>query len=63
MLFRSQARASIALELLHRAGDDELIDTVLRVAQFTGLRVVASGDVLMHLRSSSRCKTPSPPRA
>jgi error-prone DNA polymerase len=46
-----QARASIALELLHRAGDDELIDTVLRVAQFTGLRVVASGDVLMHLRS------------
>jgi error-prone DNA polymerase len=46
-----QARASIALELLHRAGDDELVDTVLRVAQFTGLRVVASGDVLMHLRS------------
>ncbi|MBC7716623.1 MAG: error-prone DNA polymerase [Pseudorhodobacter sp.] len=46
-----QQRASIALELLHRAGDDELVDTVLRVAQFTGLRVVASGDVLMHLRS------------
>ena len=46
-----QQRASIALELLHRAGDDELIDTVLRVAQFTGLRVVAGGDVLMHVRS------------
>ena len=46
-----QQRASIALELLHRPGDDELIDTVLRVAQFTGLRVVAAGDVLMHVRS------------
>jgi error-prone DNA polymerase len=46
-----QQRASIALELLHRPGDDELIDTVLRVAQFTGLRVVAASDVLMHVRS------------
>ena len=46
-----QDRASIALELLHRAGDDELIDRVVRVAQFTGLGLVAAGDVLMHVRS------------
>jgi len=46
-----QDRAAIALELLHRAGDDDLVDTVVRVAQFTGLPIVAAGDVLMHLRS------------
>jgi error-prone DNA polymerase len=46
-----QDRAAIALELLHRAGDDELVDTVVRVAQFTGLPIVAAGDVLMHVRS------------
>jgi error-prone DNA polymerase len=46
-----QDRAAIALELLHRAGDDDLADNVVRVAQFTGLAVVAAGDVLMHLRS------------
>ena len=46
-----QDRASIALELLHRAGDDELVDRVVRVAQFTGLAIVAAGDVLMHVRS------------
>ena len=46
-----QDRASIALELLHRAGDDDLLDLVRRVAQFTGLPIVAAGDVLMHVRS------------
>ncbi|HEY0855513.1 MAG TPA: error-prone DNA polymerase [Albitalea sp.] len=46
-----QRRAAIAIELLHRAGDDELLDIVKRVAQFTGLPIVAAGDVLMHLRS------------
>jgi len=46
-----QDRAAIALELLHRAGDDELVDTVVRVAQFTELPIVAAGDVLMHVRS------------
>ena len=46
-----QDRAAIAIELLHRAQDDELVDRVVRVAQFTGLRIVAAGDVLMHARS------------
>jgi len=44
-------RAAIALELLHRTGDEELLERVLRVAQFTGLRIAAAGDVLMHVRS------------
>ncbi|MGZ8260283.1 MAG: error-prone DNA polymerase [Caldimonas sp.] len=46
-----QDRAAIAVELLHRAGDDELVDTIVRVAGYTGLPVVAAGDVLMHVRS------------
>ena len=46
-----QERACLALELLHRAGDDGLVERVLRVAQFTGLGIAAAGDVLMHLRS------------
>ena len=46
-----QDRAFIAIELLHRAGEQELLDVVWRVAELTGLAVVASGDVLMHLRS------------
>jgi error-prone DNA polymerase len=46
-----QDRAAIALELLHRAGDDELLDCVQRVAHFAGLSIVAAGDVLMHVRS------------
>ena len=46
-----QERAFLALELLHRGGDDDLLDTVQRVAELTGLPVVAAGDVLMHLRS------------
>jgi len=46
-----QERTAIALELLHRAGDTLLFDVVQRVAQFTGLPIVAAGGVLMHLRS------------
>jgi error-prone DNA polymerase len=46
-----QDRAAIALSLLHRAGDDELVATVRQVASLTGLPVAATGDVLMHLRS------------
>ncbi len=46
-----QDRAVLALELLHRAGDDDLVERVLRVAQYTGLPIVAAGDVLMHVRS------------
>ena len=44
-------RAGIAIELLHRAGDDTLRSLVKRVAQLTGLSIVAAGDVLMHVRS------------
>ena len=46
-----QERACISIELLHRPGEPELIEVVRRVAALTGLMVVASGDVLMHLRS------------
>ena len=46
-----QDRAAIALELLHRAGDDELVERVVRVAELVSLRIVAAGDVLMHVRS------------
>ncbi|HEX7440974.1 MAG TPA: error-prone DNA polymerase [Caldimonas sp.] len=46
-----QERAAIALELLHRAGDEELLELVRRVARFTDLPIVAAGDVLMHVRS------------
>ncbi|MGK2900431.1 MAG: error-prone DNA polymerase [Burkholderiaceae bacterium] len=46
-----QERASIAISLLRRPGDEGLVEVVRRVAQFTGLRIVATGDVLMHLRS------------
>ncbi len=46
-----QDRAGIALELLHRPGDDALTHVVERVAQFTGLPIVAAGGVLMHVRS------------
>jgi len=44
-------RAALLVERLHRPGDDDLLATVARVAQMTGLRVAAAGDVLMHLRS------------
>ena len=46
-----QDRAFLALELLHRGGDDDLFETVQRVADLTSLPIVAAGDVLMHLRS------------
>jgi len=46
-----QDRAAIALELLHRAGDDELVERVVRVADLVSLPIVAAGDVLMHVRS------------
>jgi error-prone DNA polymerase len=44
-------RAGIALSLRRRAGDDDLLEVVLRVAQFAGLPIVATGEVLMHVRS------------
>jgi len=44
-------RSAIALALLHRAGDDTLRATVRAAAAQTGLRIVATGDVLMHARS------------
>ncbi len=44
-------RAGIALSLRHRRYDDELLDVVERVAQATGLPIVATGDVLMHSRA------------
>ena len=46
-----QGRAAIAAELLHRGGEDALVEVIRRVARFTGLPVVAAGDVLMHVRS------------
>ena len=46
-----QDRAYLALELLHRTGEQELLEVVRRVATLTGLPIVASGDVLMHRRS------------
>ena len=46
-----QDRAAITLSLLCRPGDEELLSVVRRVAKFTGLPIVATGDVLMHLRS------------
>ena len=44
-------RAAIALSLLLRARDDELIERVRRVSDITGLAVAATGDALMHVRS------------
>jgi error-prone DNA polymerase len=49
--FDDGQRAAIALELLLRPGDDALRAMVRRVAQASGLRIVAAGDVLMHVRS------------
>ena len=46
-----QDRAAIALSQLCRSGDEELLSVVRRVAKFTGLPIVATGDVLMHVRS------------
>jgi len=44
-------RCAIAVELLHRAGDDAVLERAQRVAQFSGLPLVAAGDVRMHVRS------------
>jgi error-prone DNA polymerase len=46
-----QDRAYLAIELLHRPGEQQLIEVVRRVAALTGLVVVAAGGVRMHLRS------------
>ena len=46
-----EGRCAIAVELLHHAGDDELVDTAQQVAQASGLPLVAAGGVRMHLRS------------
>lgn len=44
-------RAGIALELLLHPADEALRAMVKKIAQLTGLPIVAAGDVLMHLRS------------
>jgi error-prone DNA polymerase len=44
-------RAGIALELLEQPYDELLKANVCRVAELTGLPIVAAGDVLMHVRS------------
>jgi error-prone DNA polymerase len=44
-------RCAIAVELLHRGGDDEWLERAQRVAQASGLPLVAAGGVRMHLRS------------
>ncbi len=44
-------RAWIAVENLLRATDGPLIECIERVANLTGVRLVAAGDVHMHLRS------------
>ena len=44
-------RCAIAVELLHRAGDDDWLARAQRVAQASGLPLVAAGGVRMHLRS------------
>ncbi|WP_374673695.1 error-prone DNA polymerase [Ideonella sp.] len=44
-------RAGLGLALRHRRFDDERIAVARRLAQLTGLPIVAVGDVLMHARS------------
>ena len=44
-------RCAIAVELLHRADDEQLLETVQRVAKVSGLPIVAAGGVRMHVRS------------
>jgi error-prone DNA polymerase len=46
-----QDRAAIALSLLRRPFDETLLKLVEQVAQCSGLPIVATGDVLMHVRS------------
>jgi error-prone DNA polymerase len=65
-------RAFIAVELLHQVHDALLADVAQRVAQATGLALVATGGVLMHARSrkplqdmlsATRLNTPVRPAA
>ncbi|HVL08948.1 MAG TPA: error-prone DNA polymerase, partial [Burkholderiaceae bacterium] len=44
-------RAGLALALRHRRFDDERVAVARRVAELSGLPIVATGDVLMHSRS------------
>ena len=44
-------RCAIAVELLHRADDEQLLETVQRVAAVSGVPLVAAGGVCMHVRS------------
>ncbi len=44
-------RAALALSLLHQPHDALLVDITRRVAELTGLPIVATGSVLMHVRS------------
>jgi len=44
-------RAAIAVEMLLRADDDDLVERIRRVSAEAGLPIVAASDVLMHLRS------------
>jgi error-prone DNA polymerase len=44
-------RATLVVELLHRAHDAERVETAERLAALTGLALAAAGDVLMHLRA------------
>jgi error-prone DNA polymerase len=46
-----QDRAAIACPVLHRPGEEALREVLRQVVDYTELPVVASGDVLMHLRS------------
>ncbi len=47
-------RARLALTLLYRGHDERHKHTVLQVAAMQGLKVVATGDVCMHVRSRKR---------
>ncbi|MFT3665038.1 error-prone DNA polymerase [Piscinibacter sp.] len=49
--FDDGARAAIAFERLLHPGEDALRADVQHAARASGLRIVAAGDVLMHLRS------------
>ena len=43
-------RCALAVELLHRPFDAQRLEVLQRVAELTGLTLVAAGDVLMHSR-------------
>jgi len=44
-------RAALAVELLYRAHDAACVEAAERLAELTGLPLVAAGDVLMHVRA------------